>query len=160
MEKGAISVQSQNIFPIIKKFLYADHDIFLRELISNAIDASQKLKTLVNKGVVKSELGDLTIEVGPDAGSPRNAIGEVLLRQIDGPAVGGPPMQAYSAMQPLAVDGGWRATFYLDAPLGREIKLGQYLVLAVAAENSAQERRRVTLPLIAKMGGTMPNTPR
>ncbi|MCB0665625.1 MAG: molecular chaperone HtpG [Saprospiraceae bacterium] len=63
MEKGSISVQSQNIFPIIKKFLYADHDIFLRELISNAIDATQKLKTLVNKGVVKSEIGDLTIEV-------------------------------------------------------------------------------------------------
>ncbi|MCB0684877.1 MAG: molecular chaperone HtpG [Saprospiraceae bacterium] len=63
MEKGSISVQSQNIFPIIKKFLYADHDIFLRELISNAVDASQKLKTLVNKGVVKSEIGDLTIEV-------------------------------------------------------------------------------------------------
>ncbi|MBK8502747.1 MAG: molecular chaperone HtpG [Saprospiraceae bacterium] len=66
MEKGSISVQSQNIFPIIKKFLYADHDIFLRELISNAIDASQKLKTLANKGVVKSELGDLTIEVVVD----------------------------------------------------------------------------------------------
>lgn len=66
MEKGAISVQSQNIFPIIKKFLYADHDIFLRELISNAIDATQKLKTLANKGVIKSELGDLTIEIEID----------------------------------------------------------------------------------------------
>lgn len=63
VEKGTISVQSQNIFPIIKKFLYADHDIFLRELISNAIDATQKVKTLVNKGVIKSDLGDLTIEV-------------------------------------------------------------------------------------------------
>lgn len=63
MEKGSISVESQNIFPIIKKFLYADHDIFLRELISNAIDATQKLKTLHNKGVIKSELGDLTIEI-------------------------------------------------------------------------------------------------
>lgn len=66
MEKGSISVQSQNIFPIIKKFLYADHDIFLRELISNAVDATQKLKTLINKGVVKSELGDVTIEVTID----------------------------------------------------------------------------------------------
>ncbi len=66
MEKGQISVQSQNIFPIIKKFLYADHDIFLRELISNAIDASQKLRTLVNKGVVKSEVGDLLIDVKVD----------------------------------------------------------------------------------------------
>ena len=66
MEKGQISVQSKNIFPIIKKFLYSDHEIFLRELVSNAIDATQKLKTLVNKGVVKSELGDLTIEVTLD----------------------------------------------------------------------------------------------
>ena len=66
MEKGAISVETQNIFPIIKKFLYADHDIFLRELISNAVDATQKLKTLSNKGVIKSELGDLTIEVHID----------------------------------------------------------------------------------------------
>ncbi len=63
MEKGTISVQSQNIFPIIKKFLYSDHDIFLRELVSNAVDATQKLKTLANKGVVKSELGDLRIEI-------------------------------------------------------------------------------------------------
>ena len=67
MEKGTISVESQNIFPIIKKFLYADHDIFLRELISNAVDATQKLRTLVNKGVVKSEIGDLTIEVEVDS---------------------------------------------------------------------------------------------
>ncbi|NND31610.1 MAG: molecular chaperone HtpG [Saprospiraceae bacterium] len=67
MEKGTISVESQNIFPIIKKFLYADHDIFLRELISNAVDATQKLNTLANKGVVKSELGDLTIEVEVDS---------------------------------------------------------------------------------------------
>ena len=66
MEKGAISVQTQNIFPIIKKFLYADHDIFLRELISNAVDASRKIETLVNKGVIKSEVGDLTIEVSVD----------------------------------------------------------------------------------------------
>jgi len=65
-EKGSISVESQNIFPIIKKFLYADHDIFLRELISNAIDATQKLKTLNNKGVIKSELGDLTLEIEID----------------------------------------------------------------------------------------------
>ncbi|NND09438.1 MAG: molecular chaperone HtpG [Saprospiraceae bacterium] len=66
MQKGAISVETQNIFPIIKKFLYSDHDIFLRELISNAIDATQKLKTLANKGVIKSELGDLTIDIMVD----------------------------------------------------------------------------------------------
>ena len=96
------------------------------------------------------------VSLGPDAGDPRNAIGEVLLRRLDGPAVGGPDMQAYAARQPLAVDGGWRATFYLDAPLGREPKLGQYLVLAIEAETDAAARVRYTLPLIAKMGGTRP----
>lgn len=66
MQKGNISVQTDNIFPIIKKFLYADQDIFLRELISNAVDATQKLKILANKGELKSEIGDTTIEVKLD----------------------------------------------------------------------------------------------
>ena len=60
---GKINVQTENIFPIIKKFLYSDHEIFLRELVSNAVDASQKLKTLALLGEFKEELGDLTIEV-------------------------------------------------------------------------------------------------
>lgn len=63
MQKGTISVQTENIFPIIKKFLYSDHEIFLRELISNAMDATAKLQTLASKGNFKGELGDLTIEV-------------------------------------------------------------------------------------------------
>ena len=63
---GKIDVRSENIFPIIKKFLYSDHDIFLRELVSNAVDATQKLKTLSSKGEVKGELGDLTIHVRID----------------------------------------------------------------------------------------------
>lgn len=66
MEKGTIQVKTENIFPIIKKFLYSDHEIFLRELISNAVDATQKLKTLVSLGKYKEELGDLTIEVEVD----------------------------------------------------------------------------------------------
>ncbi|MBL4657764.1 MAG: molecular chaperone HtpG, partial [Flavobacteriales bacterium] len=66
MAKGNINVQAENIFPIIKKFLYSDHEIFLRELISNAIDATQKLKALSSMGKVKDELGDLTIEVKVD----------------------------------------------------------------------------------------------
>jgi molecular chaperone HtpG len=66
MQKGTIQVQTENIFPIIKKFLYSDHDIFLRELISNAVDASQKLKTLSSLGEAKGELGDLVIEVKLD----------------------------------------------------------------------------------------------
>ncbi len=63
MQKGNISVQTENIFPIIKKFLYSDHEIFLRELISNAVDATSKLKTLASKGEFKGELGDLTIDI-------------------------------------------------------------------------------------------------
>ncbi len=61
--KGAINVQTENIFPIIKKFLYSDHEIFLRELVSNAVDATQKLKTLSRLGKFKGEIGDTTIEV-------------------------------------------------------------------------------------------------
>jgi molecular chaperone HtpG len=63
METGQISVQTENIFPIIKKFLYSDQEIFLRELISNAIDATSKIKTLSSKGDFKGELGDLTIDI-------------------------------------------------------------------------------------------------
>jgi molecular chaperone HtpG len=63
MQKGKINVTTENIFPIIKKFLYSDHEIFLRELISNAVDATQKLKTLASVGDFKGELGDLTIRV-------------------------------------------------------------------------------------------------
>jgi len=66
MQKGSIRVQTENIFPIIKKFLYSDHEIFLRELISNAVDATQKLKTLASLGESKGEMGDLTIEVTLD----------------------------------------------------------------------------------------------
>jgi len=63
MQKGTIGVTTENIFPIIKKFLYSDHEIFLREVISNAIDAIQKLKTLASNGEFKGEMGDLTIRV-------------------------------------------------------------------------------------------------
>jgi molecular chaperone HtpG len=66
MEKGSIRVQTENIFPIIKKFLYSDHEIFLRELISNAVDASQKLKTLSSVGEAKGEIGELPITVKLD----------------------------------------------------------------------------------------------
>jgi len=64
--KGNIGVTSDNIFPIIKKFLYSDHEIFLRELVSNAVDATQKLKTLASVGEFKGELGDLTVRVSVD----------------------------------------------------------------------------------------------
>jgi molecular chaperone HtpG len=66
MQKGAIRVQTENIFPIIKKFLYSDHEIFIRELVSNAVDATQKLKTLASVGEFKGELGALDITVKLD----------------------------------------------------------------------------------------------
>jgi molecular chaperone HtpG len=63
MQKGQISVQTENIFPIIKKFLYSDHEIFLRELIANAVDATTKVRALASRGEVTGELGDITIDV-------------------------------------------------------------------------------------------------
>ena len=66
MQKGNIRVQTENIFPIIKKFLYSDHDIFIRELVSNAVDATQKLRTLSSLGEAKGDLGDLTIDIQLD----------------------------------------------------------------------------------------------
>ena len=66
MQKGNIGVTTENIFPVIKKFLYSDHEIFLREMVSNAVDATQKMKTLAEKGEFKGELGDLTVHVSLD----------------------------------------------------------------------------------------------
>ena len=66
MQKGSIRVQTENIFPIIKKFLYSEHDIFIRELVSNAVDATQKLKTLSSLGEAKGELGELRIDIQLD----------------------------------------------------------------------------------------------
>ena len=66
MQKGNIGVTTENIFPVIKKFLYSDHDIFLREMVSNAVDATQKLKTLSTTGDFKGELGDLSVRVSLD----------------------------------------------------------------------------------------------
>ena len=66
MQKGNIGVTTENIFPVIKKFLYSDHEIFLREMVSNAVDATQKMKTLSQQGEYKEELGDLTVRVSLD----------------------------------------------------------------------------------------------
>src|SRR5215213_5715457 len=65
-EKGSISIHTENIFPIIKKFLYSDHEIFLRELVSNAVDATQKIKRLASLGQYNKELGNLTVEISFD----------------------------------------------------------------------------------------------
>ena len=66
MQKGNIGVTTENIFPVIKKFLYSDHEIFLREMVSNAVDATQKLKTLKEQGEFKGDLGDLTVHIALD----------------------------------------------------------------------------------------------
>ena len=66
MQKGQIGVTTENIFPVIKKFLYSNHEIFLREMVSNAVDATQKLKTLADRGEFKGELGDLTVRISLD----------------------------------------------------------------------------------------------
>ena len=66
MQKGNIGVTTENIFPVIKKFLYSDHEIFLREMVSNAVDATQKLKTLAQQGEFKGEQGDLTVHISVD----------------------------------------------------------------------------------------------
>ena len=66
-QKGNIGITTENIFPVIKKFLYSDHEIFLREIVANAVDATQKLKTLAAKGEFKGDLGELNVEVKIDA---------------------------------------------------------------------------------------------
>ncbi len=66
MQKGTIGITTENIFPVIKKFLYSDHEIFLREIVSNAVDATQKLKTYASKGDFKGEIGDITIKITLD----------------------------------------------------------------------------------------------
>lgn len=102
----------------------------------------------------------IKFRVGPEAGASKDAMGEMLLREIDGAAAGGPPMQPYVSMQPLTIDSGWRATFYLDQPLGRDVKLGQYFVLGTECENAAGDRVHRVLPLMGQMGGTIPVKPK
>ena len=77
MQKGNIGVTTENIFPVIKKFLYSDHEIFLREMVSNAVDATQKMKTLAAQGEYKEELGDLTVRVNFDADKGTITISEI-----------------------------------------------------------------------------------
>lgn len=118
------------------------------------IDLGKK-QTRVQIVVDNATRAPVEFRVGPDGGQPRAAIGEVLLRQAGGPA-GSSGMQPYRAMQPLVVEPGWRATFFLDSPLGRDPVLGQYFVLAVEASDATGTNERRTLPLRAITSGTMP----
>lgn len=103
------------------------------------------------------------IRLGPEAAVARVAIGEVLLRSLDGAAGIGDPRLPYTAMQAVVVENGWRGTFDLDLPLGRETELGsygQYMVLTVEVRNGDGVCERRTLPLVATNAGTMPRTGR
>lgn len=120
-----------------------------------AVDLSQP-GTRIQVVVENPGTETVTLRIGPNASAPRAAIGELLLRPLSGAAGGGPDTRAYAALQPIAVEGGWRATFYLDSPLGREPQLGQYLVLVVEAANEKGEQVRRQLPVVARMSGTVP----
>lgn len=120
------------------------------------IDLGKK-QTRIEVQVQNTGSAPVEFRVGPEGGQPRAAIGEVLLRPIGGvtPAAG-PDMQPYGAMAPIKVEPGFRATFYLDSPLGREPVFGQFFVLAVEARDAAGTNERRTLPLRAVNAGTMP----
>ena len=117
------------------------------------IDVGKK-QTRVEVVVANPTAAPVEFRIGPDGGQPRTAIGEVLLRRPGEPA-GSAGMQPYRAQQPLVVDAGWQATFYLDTPLGRDPVLGQYFVLSVEASDAAGTKERRTLPLRAVNAGTM-----
>jgi len=102
---------------------------------------------------------DVTFAIGPEGADPKSAIGEVLLRQTAGAASGGPPMAPYASKQDVTVAAGWRATFYLDRPLGRDPKLGQYFVIGSVLKGGKDELVRRFLPVVAKLGGTVPVKP-
>jgi hypothetical protein len=106
--------------------------------------------------VTNRAVAPLDVRMGPMAGAPRDAIGEVLLRPVDA-AGGGPPMQPYVSMQRVVVEGGWRATFYLDTPTGSQPQLGTYFVLTVEGRNPVGDLERRSMPLIATNAGTMPD---
>ena len=114
-------------------------------------------QTRVEVVVQNGSKAPVEIRMGPEAGAPRNAIGQVLLRPLaDAAPAAGPDYVPYNGMQPIKVEAGWRGTFYLDMPLGREPVAGQYFVFAVEARDAAGKAERRTLPLIAKNAGTMP----
>jgi hypothetical protein len=120
-----------------------------------AIDLN-RTQTRVQVSVKNTTAAPIEFRMGPEAGAPRGAIGEVLLRPLSPPAASGPDMMPYNGMQPMVVDGGWSGTFYLDTPLGRDPALGQYFVLTVEARNASGAVERRTLPLVAANAGTMP----
>jgi hypothetical protein len=114
-------------------------------------------QTRVQVVVTNGSGAPVEMRVGPEAASPPGAIGNVLLRQIDAPpGVSGSDALPYNSMQAMVVDNGWRGTFYLDVPLGRDPVLGQYFVLTVEGRNPDGKVERRSLPLLATNAGMTP----
>lgn len=127
MQKGQIRVQTENIFPIIKKFLYSDHEIFLRELVSNATDATQKIKTLSSIGEAKGELGELRIDVRLDAKEKTIT--------IEDRGVGMTKEEVDKYLNQVAFSGAEEfLTKYKDASIIGHFGLGFYSAFMVAAK--------------------------
>ncbi len=133
MEKGTINVQSENIFPIIKKFLYSDTEIFLRELVSNAVDASQKLMTLASAGEVKHEVKDLKVKVILDAKKKTitirdNGIGmtaEEVNKYINEVAFSGAEefLEKYKDKDPKSIIGHFGLGFYSSFMVSKKVQI-------------------------------------
>lgn len=119
------------------------------------IDLTNK-QTKVQVTVENRSAQALEFRVGPDDATPHGAVGQVLLRQLDAGVVGGPETMEYNAKQPQSVAAGWRATFFLDRPLGRDVVLDQRFVLGIEARDPAGSMQRRALPLRAVSGGTIP----
>tara|TARA_Y100001978_G_scaffold92931_1_gene83252 strand:- start:93 stop:1976 length:1884 start_codon:yes stop_codon:yes gene_type:complete len=146
MEKGTINVQSENIFPIIKKFLYSDTEIFLRELVSNAVDASQKLMTLAAAGEVKHEVKDLKVSVILDAKKKTitirdNGIGmtaEEVNKYINEVAFSGAEefLEKYKDKDPNSIIGHFGLGFYSSFMVSKKVQIQtlSYKKDAVAAQ--------------------------
>jgi hypothetical protein len=120
-----------------------------------AIDLN-RTQTRAQVTVTNRSVAPVDIRIGPMAGAPRDAIGQVLLRAIDGQGGVGDPEQPYVSKQRVVVESGWRGTFWLDTPTGGEPQLGTYFVLEVEARNPVGDVERRSLPLIATNAGTMP----
>ena len=139
MSTGKINVQTENIFPIIKKFLYSDHEIFLRELVSNAVDATQKLKTLTAIGEAKGDLGDIKVEVIIDKAAKTLTIrdkgigmtGEEIEKYITQIAFSGAEefVNKYKDKTPEtnAIIGHFGLGFYSGFMVAKKLKFSRYL---------------------------------
>lgn len=133
MQTGSIRVQTENIFPIIKKFLYSDHEIFLRELASNAVDATQKIKTLSSIGEAKGELGDLkvTVKLNKEAGTitiSDNGVGmtaEEVEKYINQVAFSGAEefVQKYKGQNENAIIGKFGLGFYSSFMVSKKVEI-------------------------------------